>query len=64
MNTEPRWMRDAYGAAVAIQQICREAQAEQSAFLSAIGMTWEQARALPEQGKRALQLAWESYYVR
>lgn len=48
-------------AAQEIATIAREVRSEQSAFLAGIGMTWEEARALDEDGRASLNEQWLAY---
>jgi hypothetical protein len=48
-------------AARDIITICQEARRQQTRFLELLGLTWPEARGLPERDKAILQFAWESY---
>ena len=46
------------GGARDIQKIAVDVKARQTAFLDERGMAWDQARALPQEAKDALQAEW------
>jgi hypothetical protein len=48
-------------AARDIATFSRELRQEQSEFLAEIGLSWEEARALDEQGRASLNEQWSAY---
>ena len=48
-------------AAQEIATFSRELREEQSNFLAEIGLSWEEARSLDEQGRASLNEQWSAY---
>jgi hypothetical protein len=48
-------------AAREIGKICREVRRQQIKFLNLVGLTWDEARDLPERSREILQDAWTIY---